>query len=346
MDDDVNIEWSNPWARLAGNARRLEERLVEELPVESAEEGTFLSTSQIEKAAAAMEAGNDEIHARSLLILLGRLSVRDSADDVMRKLREAFPDFSLADEALEFLLKASSADTREAVRSAQQQFRSIYDREIRAGRNIQVQAQTFSKEGLGTPTTLRELYRDIVLNPREPLKLFDELTKLFSYGKMNSAIRFLLHSLGDDMKSKGPTISRGELSRLLDDTRSLQGLLGVYRFFQSRMRMIRLQLEASNPDERITVTFEDLAKGFVRLLGERYVSPDKLLQLSKQLGISNQLMLQILIFTQMHEGLKQTFGGYYRNAQHREELRQALLKTMEQLEDQMEDEEEKEKEDE
>ncbi len=344
MDDDVNIEWSNPWARLAGNARRLEDRLVEEVPIESAEEESFLSTSQIEKAAAAMEAGNEEIHARSLLILLGRLSVRDTPDDVMRKLREAFPDFSLADEALEFLLKASSADTREAVRGAQQQFRSIYDREIRAGRNIQVQAQIFSKEGLGTPTTLRELYRDIVLNPREPLKLFDELTKLFSYGKMNSAIRFLLHALGDDMKAKGPTISRGELSRLLDDTRSLQGILGVYRFFQSRMRMIRMQLEASSPDERVTITFEDLAKGFIRLLGERYVSPDKLLLLSKQLGISNQLMLQILVFTQMHEGLKQTFGGYYRNAQHREELRQALLKTMEQLEDQLEDEEEEEKE--
>ena len=347
MSTDVDTEFTNPFARRF--FRPLDERteqLVEEPSVESAEEkeDALLTTSQIEQAAARVHARYEVVQARSLIILRNRLTDRDTPDDVLHKLREAFPDFSLADEALQFLLDTATPGTREAIRDAQTQFRSVYDREIRAGQNIQVQARAFSKEGLGSPTSLRDLYRDLVLNPREPLKMFDELTKLFSYGKMNTAIRFLLHSLGDDLKSKGPTISRGELSRLLDDARSLQGILGVYRFFQSRMRMIRMQLEMTDPEARMKLTFEDLAKGFIRLLSERYVAPDKVLQLGRQLGLADQTVLQVLVYTQMFEALKQTFGGYYRNPQHREELRQALLKTLEQLEKQLEDEQEKEEE--
>src|SRR3972149_4615095 len=76
-----------------------------------------------------------------------------------------------------------------------------------------------------------------------------------------------------------------------------------------------------------------MAKGFIKLLAERYVSPDKIFQLGRQLKISEQLFLQSLIYTQMIEALKQTLSSYYRNPQHREDLRQALLKTLEQLQE-------------
>ena len=99
-----------------------------------------------------------------------------------------------------------------------------FKREIVAGRNINLQAQTFSKEGLGSPTALRDMYRDITGNPRTPHTLFDELTAKFSYDSMRMVIRFLLHSLGADLKSKGPSITRPELMRLMEETQILQAI--------------------------------------------------------------------------------------------------------------------------
>ena len=133
-----------------------------------------------------------------------------------------YADASLADEALDFLAETSDTQLLAATQEAKEKFNKDKGKEIRAGRNMGMQAREFAKEGLGSPTSLRDLYREIILNPREPLKLFDELAEKFRFPKLKSAITFMLHSLGSDLKAKGPSIQRGELKRLLDETRSMQ----------------------------------------------------------------------------------------------------------------------------
>jgi type III secretion protein W len=187
------------------------------------------------------------------------------------------------------------------------------------------------------------MYRDVTGNPRDPLKLFDELTDKFPYEKLKSVITFLLHSLGSDLKSKGPSIARGELKRLIDETRSLQGILGVFRFFQSRMRLIHRQFLSYNLMLPPRLTFEVIAKLFIKILAERYMNPDRILQTARLLGISEEAAAQIVIYTQMRDAIKQISPRYYRNPQHRDELMKAFIDTIDKLEDLLEEEEEEEK---
>jgi type III secretion protein W len=307
---------------------------------EAEEDKRVFDIEQIEEAASRFQKNNYEINAKVLQILRQKISDNDTLDTLLEKVFSVYGDASLADEALDFLLETTTGSLRAKVLAAKGQFNEERGREIRAGRNMGAQAREFSKEGLGSPTSLRDLYRDITGNPREALKLFEELTDKFSYVRLKPALTFLLHSLGSDLKAKGPSIARGELKRLLDETRSLQGILGVFRFFQSRMRLIEREFSSYDLTLPARLDFEQLAKMFIRLLAERYMNPDKILQTAKFLGIDEEEAAQIIIYTQMRDALKQIAPRYYRNTQHRDELQKSFIDAIEKLEDKMEEEEE------
>lgn len=327
-----------PLREIRGGARYSER--TEKKSLEKADK--VIEVEKIEEAAARFHRNNYELQAKTLLILRSRISSKDSPEDVLKKVREVYTDPSLADEALDFLIETSDAKTADIVRLAKQQLNAQFDSEIKAGRNMGAQAREFSQEGLGSPTSLRELYRDITLNPRDPLILFDELSDKFNYDKLKTTINFLLHSFGSDLRSKGPSIGRPELLRLINETRSLQGILGIYRFFQSRMGLIQRQFSSYDIDLPGRLQFDTLAKQFVKLLAERFISAEKILQAARLLGISEEVIAQIIIFTQMRDALKQISPRYYRNPKHRDELFQAYLAALDELEDLLEQEEDEE----
>lgn len=287
---------------------------------------------------------NEELQPRSLLLLRARIQREDTKEEILRKVLEMYPDHTLADEALDFLLKTTSGELAEKVRSAREDLNQSFGREVRAGKNIAQHARDFAKQGLGAPTALRDLYRDITGNPRDPNTLFNELTKIFEYEKLKVAIQFLMHSLGGDLKSKGPSIDRGELFRLLTETRKLQAILGVFRFFKSRMNLISSAFARGSLNLPSTLDFELLAKQYMRLVQDRYPSASKILQLAQQLGISEDLLAQIIIFTQMRDGVRQTAPKLFRNDQHRQDLLSSYIDALEELEEELEEEEEKEEE--
>jgi type III secretion protein W len=187
------------------------------------------------------------------------------------------------------------------------------------------------------------MYRDITGNPREPLKLFDEMTDKFSYKKLSSVISFLLHSLGSDLKAKGPSIDRAELARLIAETRSLQGMMGIFRFFQMRSRLMLRQFQSYQIPVPSKLTFEMLAKMFIKLLAERYVNPEKILQTAKFLGIDEEEAAQIIVYSQMHDALKQSSPSYFRNLQHREELTKVFVELLEKIDKSLEEKKQKNK---
>lgn len=344
----IELDAFNPMAmmrRFETLEKRLEEKgKAEEKKVE--ENVKVMGIEEIEESAARFQQQNRELQAKTLLILRSRITPSDSPDEIIQKLLEAYPDPALADEALDFLIETADPKTVQALREAKEKFNARFESEIKSGRNIGAQSREFSEKGLGSPTTLREMYKDITQTPRDPLKLFDELAGRFPYDKLKIVIRFLLHSLGSDLRAKGPSIPRPELKRLIDETRSLQGILGVFRFFQSRMGLIDNQFSSYGVIKPSHINFESLSKLFVKFLAERFMTPDKIVLSGRVLGISNEAIAQLIVFTQMRDAIKQISPRYYRTPQQREELLLAFLKVLEMIEDQLEEEEEKEQEEE
>lgn len=313
-------------------------------PKEKAQEGEsskrLMEVKQKDELAQEFQNRNNELLKRTLVILRDRLSQNDTAEDILRKVLDVYPDYTLADEALDYLAQTSIGNMRANVLRAKEALNQYYKREIVAGKNIATEAKNFAKEGLGSPTALRDMYRDITGNPRTPNDLFEELSEQFGFEKLSKVADFLLNSMGSDLKAKGPSISRGELKRLIDDIRALQAILGVYVFFRSRMSLMRGQFERYNMSYPENLSFEILAKRFMDLLKERYVSPERLFQQARKMGISDDVITQIILFTQMRDGVRGVATRLYRDDQHRQEVLQAIIEALEELEDQLMEEEE------
>ncbi len=88
----------------------------------------------------------------------------------------------------------------------------------------------------------------------------------------------------------------------------------------------------------------------MKAVQERYPSADKILQLAAQLGLSDEVLAQVIIFTQMRDGIRQTAPKLFKSDQHRQDLLNAFIDAIEELderlEEEAEEEEEKEKEEE
>lgn len=293
----------------------------------------------IQSAAEEFHRENPELQSRTLLALRAKISVKDSPEEILQKVLQAYPDYSLADDALDFLIRTSPPRLAEKIKEAQKSFQSQYGREIRAGRNVSVLARKFSEEGIGSPTALRDLYRDVVGTPKDSASRFQELTDAYPFEKLKTVIGFILHSLGTDLKSKGPSIERGELSSLMLETKAMQAILGVYRFFKSRMPLIFSSYEREGYPIPTKITFEILSKLFVKLLLEKYPSAEKVYQIGLSLGMQEDVIAEAIIFTQMRDAVRYVAPRLFRSEQHRQDILALFIDVLQEL-DKDEDEEE------
>lgn len=299
--------------------------------------------SEIEAIAKHYQEQNNELHYRSLLALRAFFREKANVSEVLKKILDFYPDQYLASDALEFLIEATpeESDLNKTLLQAKEQFSTKYEREIKAGRNIRKEVNLYTREGLGTPPSLRDLYRDITGNPRTPLTLFDELITLFSYEQMEKVIQFLLKALGSDLKSKGPSISPAELKRLLTETRSLQSILWIYKFFFYRMIVIQKKFQKYNLPLPKHINFILLSKALVLLLQERYPSQEKILIMTNTLDIGPDIMAHIILLTQYRDAMRQIAPRLFRSENHRQEVLDSILETLGTLEDRKLSEEEK-----
>ncbi len=298
--------------------------------------------SNVERIAANYYAKNPELQKKTLMTLHQEIKPDDSHEKILKKLQKIYTDKSLADEAIDFLIEVS--ENKEVLRKKyigiKEDFNAQFGRQIQAGHNIRTQAQEFSKKGLGSPTALRDLYREITGNPRTPQKLFEELTTKFKFSDMKNIIDFILHSLGDDMKAKGPSIAREELKRLFSETRSMQAILGLFRFFFGRMGMIKKQFDKYDLTMPSRINYEVLARLLMKLLEERYPTPDKILKQSFILGIAEELAAQIIVYTQYRDAMRHISPMLFKSERHRQEVLMALMETLSDLEDEIDEDEE------
>jgi type III secretion protein W len=342
---DLNA-W-NPMA-LARNFQNLDRRVREKMRPEDTQkqekaddEQEVTAVEQLQEVSENYQRKNPELQARTLLALRVRISTGDSAEDIIRKLREAYTDLALVDEALDFLLETSDPAMRTVLQEAKAQLNRLYEREIKSGRNIGAQARNFSTQGLGSPTALRDLYRNITGTQRDANTLFQELSNQYPFEKMKVVIDFVLHSLGADIKSKGPSIPREELQKYLTETRNMQAILGVYKYFYSRMRLIASSFDRQGLVLPSRINFETLSRIFMRFILERYPSVDKALLLSQQMGIAGEELAQLIIYLQFRDAMRQVAPRLFRDEKHRQELLMCFMETLEDLEEELEEEEDK-----
>ncbi|MEN9343605.1 MAG: negative regulator of type secretion [Chlamydiota bacterium] len=280
---------------------------------------------------------NKELDPRALLLLHARIQPESTPEEILQKVLELYPDPWLADEALAFLEQTSQGAIKEQVKFAREAFYKRHDREIRAGRNTQLQTQTFGDQGIGTPPSLRQLYKEITTNPRDAYSLFQDFAELLDFDKLKIMVAFLLHALGSDLKSKGPSIARGELYVLFTEARKLQAILGVFYFFKGRMGLMSSAFQKQGIT--LTLSFEELAKQLMKLVQEKYPSVDRVLSLASQLRASDDILAQIILFTQMRDAMRHIAPRLFRSNQHRQDLLNALMDALEELEEELDEEE-------
>lgn len=326
------------------NAKKLEKKTIKSSEVdaeEAEEENLDQLIDKIKGSAQDLEKKYPEMNHKALIGMKADVKETDDAETILAKVRSYYKDEFLADEALKFLKGTTNPHMNlgKNIAKAIKLLNERFGKEVRSGRNINDTAQKYARQGLGEISSLRDLYRQVIGDPKEPVALFEELNQAFSFGKMKPVLDFLLHSLGKDMKSKGPSIARQELSRLSAETRTMQAILGVYRFFFSRMNLISNSFSREGLVLPGRLTFELLAKMFSKYIQERYPSPDKALRLSTLLGVDSELVAQIIIFTQFRDGLRNVSPKLFRSNKHRQDLLMALIETISELDDLLEEEE-------
>lgn len=331
----------NPFAaRQATRRKEFKSRMTKvQKAVEGGEQAKKLApVAKLKQSAEEFAKRNPELKANALVQLREMLTNEDSVDDILKKLTDMYPDVTLADEVLDFLIEHTDLELHNKCLQAKERLRARYKREIDAGRNIMRAAREASDKGLGTPTSLRDMYRDITGNPRDSVTMFQQFAEKYSYKDLKKVLDFLLHSLGEDLKSKGPSIARGLLHRLLTETRSLQAVLGVYRFFRGRMKLMQALFTKQGIPFPQQLTFELIAKQFVTLCGDRYPTSDKVMQMAGRLGIEKWLIAKIIVFSQLRDAVREVASQQmYTSIQHRDDVFNAIIEALENLEDELEE---------
>lgn len=343
-------EMVNPFAaKFASRQRPIKVRLSKaQQAKEAGKESRLLPVEALKEAATRFQQqSKGELEAKMLLLLREYVKQGDSAADILKKLQEVFAgkDAAVLDEALNFLLETTDGELQANVKLAQAELQKLYKRDVTAGRNIAEAANQATDEGLGTPTDMRNLYRDVTGNPRDVNTLFEELSGKWAYGELKKVIRFLLSSLGADLRSSGPSIARGLLHRLLTEARTLQAILGVYAFFRGRMRLMNKMFQQQGLPVPPNLTFETMAKQFMALVNDRYPSEEKVLQSAQRLGIDKWLRAKIIVFSQLRDAIREVAKErIYRSLQDRDKLYDAIIIALENLEDELQELEELEEE--
>lgn len=309
-----DLMFSNPMVRQSKftsldehlKKRKVGTQETKEEEPEHAERTVIKEVVNIDDIAKRYQEKNRELEPKSLRNLRSNIFSGDSIKDILTKVITAYQkDYFLTDEALDFLIETSSSPLTEKLQEAKvllntepqllsddikKEYGDLigHGSAVRAGRNVAFQSLAFAEQGAGTSVALRDLYNMMIQNPKEPAVTFTELTSSFPFDKLRKVLAFVLHAAGDDFKSKGPSIEKGELANLFKEVKAMQAILQVFRFFKSRMKGMGAAFERAGLTLPSQINFESLSKAFVKLLLDPYPSTDKIYQMLAQLGVKDE----------------------------------------------------------
>lgn len=312
--------------------KRIEKRVrTEHAEKTEDEEEVPLEVEKSEEISSYYENKNSSVKNKPLQNLKEQISKFDTEEDILQKVMEMYPDPIDAQAAFELLLKVLPDDLKEKIYNTKNKFEKRFERALKAGKNIFEEVQKFSKEGLAPPDELRQMYTQLTGDPKPPLELFEELLAKFTFEKMKQAIKFWLSALGADLNSKGSSIESGELSNLIKEAKSLQAILGLYSYFASKQRELILNLARKNAIATPQMNFKNLARIFATFLKDLYPSPDKIIFMKNELGISANLHAQEAVFSVMCGAVKGVSPKLFRNQKHIDDVLSSFIDALEAL---------------
>jgi type III secretion protein W len=293
-----------------------------------------------------------ELAPSVLRTLLGEVSKCRDKDEILGVVSRFYHDAVLALEAFDFLIATTLGKLQEMVKEAKATYEEQHARELQASHNIASQVQEFVTLGLGTPSKLRGVYRDILNNPREPTALCLELGDKFSYKEIRQVLAYLFHALGNDLNAKGPSIDPVFLHRLLSEVKNLQASLGVFKLSRDDEKLERFLFKKKNIPLPSNLNSETSSRILLKLLQERYPTPESVLSLIKEILFDeisdpvSKIDAMIIISSCFREDIHKVPNSLVRSIEHRNELYKAIIGALERLEEELDELAEKEYEEE
>jgi type III secretion protein W len=171
------------------------------------------------------QAGKNE----DLRQLAEQLQNAGTKSEVMRQVRQRFPDPGDAYAALDYALeelekKGASQESIQAVRDARDELLAEEGPAVRAGIQATLSAQGYA--GLDVGDELRGLYRRAVCDFPGVNEMFNHILDKYGQDKFDQAISFLTRTLGSDLSADIPSMEKTHLE-------NVNANLGLVRLLQS-----------------------------------------------------------------------------------------------------------------
>jgi type III secretion protein W len=125
------------------------------------------------------------------------------------------------------LLKQQGAPSAAVAEAAVKQLLDEQGPAIRAGVNVSASATRFAADGFADAQSLRDAYRDAVLDYHGLKEAYGAVLEQHGGEHMPRTLRYLLKALGDDLAAGGASIDKARLHAILDDMYRLEVLSGV-----------------------------------------------------------------------------------------------------------------------
>lgn len=335
-------DWGDTIAFNPMAARKKSKELKKRLSVNKGKKSEKSSkpADNIKEKAAVFSKNHSETDNETLERIAESIKDDDSPEEIIEKVTKHYKDPYIANQALVFLKDVYSDDKEKLVNieKAETDYASLHKSAISAGSNINKDVAHFSDEGVATKPELREIYQDFVGTPRSPQQLFQELRQKYEIKKLASVLKFMLHSLGSDIKSKGPSIGRPLLERLFSEIKSLQTVLGVFSFFYSRMDSLKDDFTRSEIAFPKNIGYTDLADTFIACVAEKYPSTTKVLRHLTSLPFSQTTVSKLLICITLREAIRGVPPRLFRSDHHKNNTLMTFLEVINELEEMLEEE--------
>ena len=152
-----------------------------------------------------------------------------------------------------------------------------------------------------------------------------------------------------DQIAKDLKLNHAGWSVLMLQIKSLQGAHGFYKHFHEEMRTLKRQLKELEKAERIIddsislpeqVDAMSLTRSYFKFISNIHPYPHHLTEIAEELGIVQSIYLKTNVFERFLHAVDKIDPNFYQNPLHRQEVKNVLMQTLEDLYDELEEREE------
>ena len=210
--------------------KTLAKRTIEEEDLKEDKHQDADDIKHVQQVMGKLEDMHKSILDRVLQIMM-RMRAAD-ASELRNQIREQLPEPAHQYAALLALVaklheQDAPAVQIQAAKTALQQLKQEYGSAIRAALNIAEVVTEFTGAQLGDVQTLRNTYRDTVLDHQDLAQTFGKLIDQYGDAELPQAIQYLVKALGADLAADGASIDRNKLNAVLNDLYRLEVLTGL-----------------------------------------------------------------------------------------------------------------------